>query len=180
MPIYDFDGTARNEIGKIYDFDGVIKSEIIKIYDFDGTSRSEVWNGATPELLIFDKGVTYFPLTLISYYDTLTYSGDQLIVHTWTSDGILVVFALGAKNIDNPNGYKTLHITYSTEIATPDIYFNCAYDYMDTTYAFPADMGGTVSVTNSAPVVKFSVHYGANGGQTVDPGLRITKIWLTP
>lgn len=38
MPIYDNDGTANYEIGKVYDFDGTTDYQTGKVYDFDGTA----------------------------------------------------------------------------------------------------------------------------------------------
>lgn len=53
MAIYDNDGTANYEIGKLYDNDGTANHQIGKVYDFDGTVNSLIYTG-TPEYLYKD------------------------------------------------------------------------------------------------------------------------------
>lgn len=53
MAIYDNDGTAKYEIGKLYDNDGTANHQIGKVYDFDGTANSLIYTG-TPEYLYKD------------------------------------------------------------------------------------------------------------------------------
>lgn len=45
MPIYDNDGTAKVEVGKLYDNDGTANHQIGKAYDHDGTAASLVYSG---------------------------------------------------------------------------------------------------------------------------------------
>lgn len=44
MPIYDYDGTANNEIGRVYDNDGTANHQIGKVYDNDGTANSLIYS----------------------------------------------------------------------------------------------------------------------------------------
>lgn len=45
MPIYDYDGTALHQIGKVYDWDGTTSHQIGKVYDWDGTTSSLIYSG---------------------------------------------------------------------------------------------------------------------------------------
>lgn len=52
MAIYDNDGTANYEIGKLYDNDGTVNHQIGAVYDFDGTSDFLIYTDEqTVELL---------------------------------------------------------------------------------------------------------------------------------
>lgn len=53
MPIYDYDGAIKYEIGKLYDNDDVANHQIGKVYDNNGTTNSLIYNSA-PEYLFFD------------------------------------------------------------------------------------------------------------------------------
>lgn len=53
MPIYDYDGAASREIGKMYDYDGATNHEIGKAYDWDGTTNREIYSG---DLTLWDRG----------------------------------------------------------------------------------------------------------------------------
>lgn len=44
MPIYDYDGTALHQIGKVYDWDGTTSHQIGKVYDWDGTASSLIYS----------------------------------------------------------------------------------------------------------------------------------------
>lgn len=52
MAIYDNDGTANYEIGKLYDNDGTANHQIGAVYDFDGTANFLIYTAEqTVELL---------------------------------------------------------------------------------------------------------------------------------
>lgn len=52
MAIYDNDGTANYEIGKLYDNDGTANHQIGAVYDFDGTANALIYTAEqTVELL---------------------------------------------------------------------------------------------------------------------------------
>lgn len=52
MAIYDNDGTASYEIGKLYDNDGITDYQIGKVYDNDGTADSLIY---TSEFELFNR-----------------------------------------------------------------------------------------------------------------------------
>ena len=49
MAIYDNDGTATREIGKLYDNDGTTSYQIGKAYDNDGTNSYLIYTANAPE-----------------------------------------------------------------------------------------------------------------------------------
>lgn len=52
MPIYDWNGSASTEIGKVYDWDGSASHQIGAVYDFDGTANFLIYTAEqTVELL---------------------------------------------------------------------------------------------------------------------------------
>ena len=44
MPIYDNDGTANREIGKLYDHNGSANTQIGKVYDNNGSANSLIYS----------------------------------------------------------------------------------------------------------------------------------------
>lgn len=50
MPIYDNDGTANREIGKLYDNNGSANTQIGKVYDNNGSANSLIYQS---ELIIY-------------------------------------------------------------------------------------------------------------------------------
>ena len=44
MPIHDYDGTVRHEIGKVYDYDGTANHQIGKVIDRDGTTNHLIYS----------------------------------------------------------------------------------------------------------------------------------------
>lgn len=55
MPIYDNDGTASYQIGKVYDHDGTAAHQIGKVYDHDGTANYLIYS-ADPKILLDSTG----------------------------------------------------------------------------------------------------------------------------
>ncbi|MEG2678282.1 MAG: hypothetical protein RR933_09180 [Oscillospiraceae bacterium] len=53
MAIYDFDGTASRELGKLYDNDGTTSRKIGKVFDSDGAANKVIYKD---ELLLYDNG----------------------------------------------------------------------------------------------------------------------------
>lgn len=47
MPIYDNDGTANREIGKLYDHNGSANTQIGKVYDNNGSANSLIYSDIT-------------------------------------------------------------------------------------------------------------------------------------
>lgn len=68
MPIYDYDGTTRYQIGKVYDYDGTARYQIGKVYDHDSTASHLIYTADTP---YFDGGAVV-PFTKDEYYSTIT------------------------------------------------------------------------------------------------------------
>ena len=46
MPIYDFNGTTNQEIGKLFDYNGTTANQIAKVYDNNNSSNSLVYQNA--------------------------------------------------------------------------------------------------------------------------------------
>ena len=49
MAIYDNDGTANFEIGKLFDNDSLSNQQIGKVYDFDGTASHLIYSYGNPD-----------------------------------------------------------------------------------------------------------------------------------
>ena len=47
MPIYDFDGVVKAEVGKVYDNDGSANHQIGKVFDYNGTASSLIYSAET-------------------------------------------------------------------------------------------------------------------------------------
>lgn len=56
MPIYDNDGTANREIGKLYDHNGSANTQIGKVYDNNGSANSLIYSS---ELILIGNNRTY-------------------------------------------------------------------------------------------------------------------------
>jgi len=72
MAIYDNDGTAESEWGKMYDTDGTAEYQIGKLYDSDGTADSLIHNA---EFILFGNGVLYGTWGELHEGGTITSSG---------------------------------------------------------------------------------------------------------
>ena len=44
MPMYDWNGTASSELGKVYDWDGTTSYQLGKGYDWDGTANNLIYS----------------------------------------------------------------------------------------------------------------------------------------
>ena len=81
MPIYDFDGAAHTEVGKLFDFDGTAKHQIGRVYDHDGTAAALLYSGET---VLYDGGMAvpfeqYSSVSNASYiYTSLADNGTDL------------------------------------------------------------------------------------------------------
>jgi hypothetical protein len=82
MPIYDWNGTSGNQIGKIYDWDGTSNNQIGKIYDWDGSANNLIYsselNGLTEAAWVTSNG-TYGGVNLSSsqIYVYVDYGSDK-------------------------------------------------------------------------------------------------------
>lgn len=55
MPIYDSDGSANREIGRVYDHNGSVNTQIGKVYDSNGSANSLIYQFATEKTqVIYD------------------------------------------------------------------------------------------------------------------------------
>ena len=100
MPIYDNDGTANHEIGKLYDNNGSANAQIGKVYDNNGTTNSLIYQS---DIIVLNGG-TY-------YVDSGTMGGSPPV--TSGSTRIAMNF--------NGNGYNTLSFTITPNSAR--VYF---------------------------------------------------------
>lgn len=57
MAIYDNDGTASREIGKLYDHNGSANTQIGKVYDHNGSANSLIYTSALPTTLMTGSSV---------------------------------------------------------------------------------------------------------------------------
>ena len=99
MAIYDNNGTANTENGKVYDNNGTTNSQIGKVYDNNGTTNSLLYSAVEPITIIPDA--TNYPASKYTkiyrntsnvnnpeghsngYYNTaVSYSGNALYVFT--------------------------------------------------------------------------------------------------
>lgn len=44
MPLYDYNGATKTEIGKLYDYDGATMRELSHLYDHNGATQSEIFS----------------------------------------------------------------------------------------------------------------------------------------
>lgn len=92
MPIYDHDGSARTEIGKLYDYNGSAAAQIDKVYDYDGSANHLIYQSAVP-----------FSVGSISATAKSNYSG-----HKGTASANSSSFTL--------NGHRTLSCTLTRSL----------------------------------------------------------------
>lgn len=57
MAIYDNDGTASREIGKLYDHNGSANTQIGKVYDNNGSANSLIYTSTLPSTLMAGSSV---------------------------------------------------------------------------------------------------------------------------
>ena len=76
MAIYDNDGTANYEIGKLYDNDGTANHQIGAVYDFDGTANALIYNAET---VLYNGG-------MVSTFEPRTYVSNSTYVYAYTDN----------------------------------------------------------------------------------------------
>lgn len=96
MAIYDNDGTANYEIGKLYDNDGTANHQIGKVYDRDGTANSLIYNAET---VLYDGGMVV-PFEDFGYVSNGTY------VYTTRTDNGTNLFAKTQYNVGGDGFYE--------------------------------------------------------------------------
>lgn len=116
MAIYDKDGTADYEIGKLYDNDGTTYHQIGKVYDNDGAVNSLIYTSDT----VIVPNIVDYPQSAYSYYTTdeggtytysVTESGATARCDGNSSSGKDRKYGF-ALNFPT-DGHKYLNITYS-------------------------------------------------------------------
>ena len=63
MPIYDFNGTTNQEIGKLYDQNGTTANRISKVYDYNNSTNAEIWTShyyKDGQIIVSENGVDYW------------------------------------------------------------------------------------------------------------------------
>lgn len=105
MAVYDNNGTANAEIGKLYDNNGTTNSQIGKVYDNNGTTNS----------LIYEYNTVLFPpktnWTVVKYYSSFhsgSVSDSSLYIYSSYS------FACLRYNAIDLTPYKTIYFTVSS------------------------------------------------------------------
>ena len=94
MPIYDNNGSASTQIGKLYDYNGSANTQIGKVYDNNGSASSLIY---TSDIVFIGANSSYTSgWTTLSglggaYKGSLTASGNSMIQNTgqvsWTNHG---------------------------------------------------------------------------------------------
>lgn len=100
MPIYDFNGTTSQEIGKIYDFNGTANSQIGKVYDNNGSASSLVYSGET---VLYEANVFN-----TDAWGALTWKTVGGASYTLNSDSIY------ASVYNDPNKNQWSHVTFGS------------------------------------------------------------------
>lgn len=93
MAIYDNDGTANYEIGKLYDDDGTANHQIGKAYDHNGTAASLIYSAETEALTAYAWGGHYNPNDA---FQDASYSNGKIIANAtsylcksiWTTERV--------------------------------------------------------------------------------------------
>lgn len=107
MPIYDNDGTANHEIGKLYDYNGSANTQIGKVYDNNGTTNSLIYSA---EVYGWNGGNTGYTVNPRTYNEGYAYTSTFQVGSNPTSHSRAA--ALAWVNLDF-TGFSTLTITYS-------------------------------------------------------------------
>lgn len=114
MPIYDFNGTTKQEIGKLYDYDGTATHQIGKVYDNNGSANSLVYSGETVlyEANTFNTDVW----GTLQWYEVgesdYTLNADNIYVHSYNnpSRNTWGHITFGSSNKVNLAGFSTLNM----------------------------------------------------------------------
>lgn len=106
MPIYDNDGTANYQIGKLYDSDGTNKYQIGKVYDNDGTTNSLIYSAEVNALA--DMTFTWAGTGGAQVTQTVS----QLVVSSLAPNGETDTYAIAYVWVDYSE-YSKVTITYS-------------------------------------------------------------------
>lgn len=110
MPIWDYDGATKYEIGKLSDYDGTTSHQIGKVYDNDGTASHLIYTAETP-LVENSKGNYSFVKAYSTNYSDTVHSNKNgaTIIGTDGDMGMTHYY------IDfNVKGFKTLSIAGTT------------------------------------------------------------------
>ncbi len=152
MPIYDNDGTASREIGKLYDHNGSANTQIGKVYDNNGSANSLIY---TSEYNIVTASNEYTGGWIVcsgTYLSTgsVTNSGSSLTVSTWGgSSG----WSYGSGDVRsgstiNLSGFNTLYFTISSITAG----------------FYKARLGITTAAQNGSSLAGNTDYFWENGG----------------
>lgn len=145
MPIYDNDGTASYEIGKLFDNDGTASYQIGKVYDNDGTTNSLIYSA---EQALADSSQMKISG---SYIDGLTGSWNSASTVKWNCSGFntltfTVKYRYGGSFDSNAN-FK-LQLVYS-DGTKQDIINTSTSDYAYRTESKTVDMSGKTDAQKS-------------------------------
>lgn len=102
MPIYDNDGTANREIGKLYDYNGSANTQIGKVYDNNGTTNSLIYNYQSPTTQVIFNGTNQvsaitggwsMPITYYRYFSEIINNGQGVEYKLGTQTGIAMSYS---------------------------------------------------------------------------------------
>lgn len=123
MPIYDFNGTTKQEIGKLFDYDGTATHQIGKVYDNNGSANSLVYSGNSPSPALILNGDD--EVTAVTGGWTLAKEGGHEYLFGYVSDTGAWEMAFSAnnwigagwmvtKNAIDVSGYSKLRLNVKT------------------------------------------------------------------
>ena len=143
MPIYDYDGTTKTEIGTIYDNDGTVKTQIGYVYDYDGTTKSLIFGGnplsgvAVGSIVYLTEGGAYKPFYVAQHGYPTSGNGRTLLLR---------------QNVYKVDSWDSQdHNTYAT--TDGDAWLNGTYL-------------GLLGATEQANIAPVSIPYTPMGGDT--------------
>ena len=110
MPIYDFNGTTKQEVNKVYVRDGTSRIQIGKMYDNNGTSRNLIYNS---ELIIIQSSAWQNSYSYTNYQTNWLSSIGGTQVHQRRPDqGSSGHYSTAAYVKLPTSNYDTLTMTY--------------------------------------------------------------------
>lgn len=131
-PIYDWDGTANNEIGKLYDWDGTTNNQIGKVWDNDGTTNNLIYTACTPITIV--PNASGFPAskwTRFIYDSTGAITPSESTTYTTvTVNSSNVELGFGTKGYVNTGYYLPVVVDGLTKL-TVNVTFDKYYDNAD-------------------------------------------------
>lgn len=190
MPIFDHNGTASTQIGKVFDNNGTASTQIGKVFDNNGTANTLIYSS---DMTLFDAGKT---VEYTGGWNTAISSGASfnfIVGKKLQIQQINYLASTSAKIISKAkiaiSGFSTLKFTYTaTKGGNGTFTYGISpvttdWDVYDTAtnltkYTRLSSSGsGTASVNVSGVSGSYYVRFSVFGS-TDNSTLFVTKIWL--